>query len=147
MNSMRKHVKLNKQSESQIVSGIFSQCEVEIKLTSNSPLDKKLNSDQLLTLSQNDLFTIGAHTLSHKILGYCSQTIAEKEISKSTEWIAKFLNNENTHFSYPEGFAESFTPFTESILKKCGVTSSVTTLPGNNKIPSNLYRLKRINVI
>lgn len=62
-----------------------------------------LNWDQLKTLSEHPLVTIGGHTENHVSLGYLSEKEQEQEVESNRNKIKDYLGKEPLFFAYPYG--------------------------------------------
>ena len=83
-----------------------------------------MNVDELRTLGNNSLFTIGAHTVNHPALG--TQTADQQifEINQSKEVLQGWLNKKINSFAYPYG---NYDTMTTSIINEAGFENAVTT--------------------
>ena len=113
---------------------------------SKNILDKKMTIKQLLSIDQNELFTIGGHSHKHKIFSQLSQKEVKKDISISINFLKKVLNKEITHYSYPEGQKDSFTTRDIRILKDKKILCCPNAIHGFNTNKTNLFNLNRIFV-
>lgn len=104
---------------------------------------RSLTKQELITLSQNPLIEIGAHTMNHPHLSTLSIMEQEYEISDSKKKLEDLLNKPITLFSYPFGGAEDFNNKTIEILKKTGLECSCTTIRGSIKNNTSTFLLPR----
>jgi peptidoglycan/xylan/chitin deacetylase (PgdA/CDA1 family) len=95
-------------------------------------LDRKLSWDDVRQLEEDSLFTVGGHGRTHRILGYLDQHEMRSEVSTCLSQLRTLGNCRASHFSYPEGFAGSYTEDLIAELTQQGVTTGVTTMPGGN---------------
>ena len=107
---------------------------------------RKMDWDDVISLSQNSLFEVGGHTHTHCILGHTSKENIEFEIKKNQFLLKKFMSREPKHFSYPEGKSYSFNNLVIDTLKKYKYKSSVTTLENINDYEVDLFKLNRITI-
>ena len=149
LNDVRYIIKTSyKYNSEKIVQSVYSQCNATIINHSNADLDKKMNWQQVKEISDNNLFTIGAHTHTHQILSHLDSKNMRYEIENSINILKKKCNFKCIkHFSYPEGFNGSFNDKTINILKQNKIECSPTTVIGLNDINTDLFKLKRINII
>lgn len=108
--------------------------EIFNNLTDNiyqKTVEQVLNWDQIISLSQEPLATIGAHTVNHYSLRNLPQKIAEQEIIKSKEEIESQIRKRVEHFAYPYGGPNQISRREVKIAKKYGFKTAVTTIPGN----------------
>ena len=125
---------------------IWRQLDIET-FEPDSDLDQKMNWAQIRELSQNDLFTIGGHSHTHRILAYLDRSELESEIRISLKKLREHLDEPVEHYSYPEGLAHCYSNQVINVLKRYGIVCSPTAEPGSNHIGDSLFHLKRIMVI
>lgn len=90
-----------------------------------------LSWEQIIELSNDDLVTIGAHTVSHKPLSKLSETEARKEIEDSKKLIEEKINKPVNHFAYPYGGIDTCGEREFLIVKEAGYLSATTIRQGN----------------
>lgn len=148
LDEVRRNVKGNKNiNPNEIVQTIYNQCGKKVITSGDGPLDQKLTWEQVRELSRDPLFTVGAHTHTHAILGYLDRAQMKIEIDIPIQMLkSKGGVSEVRHFSYPEGFQGSFTGETIELLKARGVVCSPTAIKGVNRASSDPFRLFRIMV-
>lgn len=148
LNEVRKNVKGSRDiNPNEIVQIIYDQCGEKVIASNDDPLDQKLTWAQVHQLSRDPLFTVGAHTHTHPILGYLNRAQMKVEIDTPIEMLKSKANiSEVRHFSYPEGFQGSFTEETIKLLKAQGVVCSPTAIEGINEAGSDPFHLFRIMV-
>jgi peptidoglycan/xylan/chitin deacetylase (PgdA/CDA1 family) len=111
-----------------VMREVFSAAEVNLE----SALERDaLTKPQVLTLSLNQLVTIGSHTVSHPRLSQLSEANAAEEMLQGRQQLESLLNRPVTHFAYPFGREDACGQREYAIAKKLGFTSAVTTMPGN----------------
>ena len=88
---------------------------------------RALTSDELRTLASDDLFEIGAHTVTHPLLS--SQPVDEQraELNNSKEWLEEFLNRPVSSFSYPYGGSQHYSADTVRLAREAGFSRACTT--------------------
>jgi len=101
-----------------------------------------LSWNQVIEMNKNGI-SIGAHTKSHQNLTELSEQEAKIEISEGKKEIEKRINKKINCFSYPYGY---FNDKIKELVKEAGFDCACTTIRGNNRLPSDLFELKRINV-
>ncbi len=89
-----------------------------------------LDWDALRTLAAEPLCTIGAHTLTHPILGALDPATAETEIAGSKSVIEERLGRAIRHFAYPVGDPAAAGPREFAMARGAGFDTAVTTRPG-----------------
>jgi peptidoglycan/xylan/chitin deacetylase (PgdA/CDA1 family) len=104
------------------------------KLYSGSDFDKYfLTWSQVNDLKNDNLFEIGAHTISHPVLSHLKYTEQLYEIKKSIHRLETKLGVRIAHFSYPFGSENDFDEHTKNICRDLGVFA-YTTQKGNNSL-------------
>lgn len=83
-----------------------------------------MSKDQLLELADKDLFSIGAHTVSHPALAYHSEEVQRQEITQSKVFLAALTGMDIDSFAYPSG---NFNETTVNVLKQQGFRAAFTT--------------------
>jgi peptidoglycan/xylan/chitin deacetylase (PgdA/CDA1 family) len=149
LNDIRSRGKSNKNFiPSEIVATIYDQCDKGAITSSDDPVDRKMNWDQVEELAKDPLFTVGGHSHTHVILSGLDDRGLALEIDESIEMLRARTGNSNVnHFSYPKGFQGSYTQETIDALVSCGVVSSMSTLEGVNDLHTPLFHLRRITVV
>jgi peptidoglycan/xylan/chitin deacetylase (PgdA/CDA1 family) len=109
-------------------------------------LDQKLNWDQVRELHSNELFTVGGHGHTHRILEYLPRSELEGEIALSIETLERRLGTKVEHYSYPEGLAYCYSDRVIEVLRRHGIRCSPSAEHGINRHGEDLFRLKRIMV-
>ena len=131
-----------------LVRYIYKQCGINETRSSDGPLDKKMNWNQLFKLHNNKLFSVGGHSHNHVSLGLLEKKEMKSEIHKSINYLKNKGDIESQHYSYPEGQDIDFNKNVEIVLKINGIKCCPTAIEGqNNNIISNLFNLKRIMVV
>ena len=103
-----------------------------------------LNWDQVNDLKNDNLFEIGAHTVSHPILSRLSYVEQDREIQKSIQCLESRLGVKIEHFSYPFGSENDFNESSKSICKDLDIFA-YTTQKGNNSLFEK-QSIKRIGI-
>jgi peptidoglycan/xylan/chitin deacetylase (PgdA/CDA1 family) len=85
---------------------------------------------QIAELGRHPLATIGAHTVSHKMLAKWPIEVARAEMLESKERIEAMLGRPVVHFAYPVGDSTSAGPREFALAQELGFASAVTTRPG-----------------
>lgn len=127
---------------------IYQQCGEPVIMTSDDAIDLKLTWDQVNELASQSLFDVGGHTHTHAILGFLDSDEMRFELDTSIDMLrSKARIPEVRHFSYPEGFAGSFTDDTIRMLKERGIVCSPTAIKGINSLDADPFYLRRIFVV
>jgi peptidoglycan/xylan/chitin deacetylase (PgdA/CDA1 family) len=86
--------------------------------------------DDLRTLDQDPLATIGGHTKGHYALAKLSEKEARAQMAGSIKRIEKELGRPCRHFSYPYGSADAAGPREFELAAELGLETAVTTRKG-----------------
>ncbi|WP_168204053.1 polysaccharide deacetylase family protein [Aliikangiella coralliicola] len=111
-----------------------------------SDKDKHLSWDDLETLKNEPLITLGAHSFNHYPLAMCDNSLAEFEILESIRQLENKLDIKIDHFSYPRGHVEDFNDFHKQVLSSAGISSAVSTIRGVNRLNVDMYSIKRVGL-
>lgn len=110
-------------------------------------LDQKMSWRQVRELSQNELFTVGGHGHTHRILGFLPPDQLEREIAISIETMRSHLHKPAQHYSYPEGLENCYSEQVIKVLQGHGIVCSPSAMHGTNRFGDNLFNLRRIQVV
>jgi peptidoglycan/xylan/chitin deacetylase (PgdA/CDA1 family) len=119
------------------------------KLNANWQKSLALSWEDIASLAQHPLITIGGHTLNHLSLKAQDITIAEKEIRDNKEEIESYLNQKIQHFVYPYGSLKDAGQREYEILQKLGYKTGFLNHPGNvffPKISLDFYKIPRMGL-
>lgn len=86
-----------------------------------------LSADQVRTLSEDPLVTIGAHSMSHPALLQLDDAACRREIRGSGERLAAVIGRPIAHFAYPFGNRAAYGPREERLVRESGYTTAATT--------------------
>jgi len=114
--------------------------------TSARPDRRVLNSDEIKILAKDDLIEIGAHGVSHLVMGEQPLDAQWKEISNSKQYLEGSLNKSVTKFSYPYGGPGDVTGETIKLVQKAGFKLACANVPESVTRRSNLFFLPRFLV-
>lgn len=103
--------------------------------------DAYLTWDQVRSLDQNPLFTIGAHTVDHLDLAKQPEEVQRFEIVEGKHQLEAQLGHAIYHFCYPYG---SFNDRALQIVREAGFVTATTTVPGVYQTGNGLFTLKRV---
>jgi peptidoglycan/xylan/chitin deacetylase (PgdA/CDA1 family) len=90
-----------------------------------------LSWDQLKSLAQDSLVTIGVHTVTHAALAELPLEEAGKEIGAAREELEQRLGTPIKHIAYPYGSPEACGPREFQMAQQMGFTLGLTTKRGN----------------
>ena len=103
-------------------------------------VDSMLTWNQVIEMSRNGV-EIGAHTVSHPLLSYESDTTVERELCISKQTLEEKLGKKVRAFAYPNGdWDERVRRWVEQI----GYESAFTTRPGWHHLGQDRYTIRRI---
>ena len=105
--------------------------------------DLVMDWEQLRSVADNPLCTIGAHTVHHYELAKLSKEQAREEMAQSANIIEAQLGTRPTHFSYPLGGPLSCGPREFELAREFGFRTAVTTRPGG-LYPHHLEQLTEL---
>ncbi|MGL4637756.1 MAG: polysaccharide deacetylase family protein [Beijerinckiaceae bacterium] len=89
-----------------------------------------LDWDGLRALNTDPLCTIGAHTLTHPLLGPQSADFARHEVVRSREILQEKLQRPIKHLAYPVGDPVAAGQREFAVARELGFATAVTTRPG-----------------
>ncbi len=138
------HRQLKQQADSlkrQVVDHVVSKYGDE-----SSAERTMMNWDEVRQLAQDDLFTIGAHTVTHPILSRVSHDHAVHEIMDCKNLLEDKLGRSVDFLAYPNGGKEDINDDVISIVKKSEYSAACTTISGVNMPGDYAFMLKRIDV-
>ncbi len=121
--------------KTELLKSIFTTEEL------SEPLHTVLSWDEIKQLANEQLVTIGAHTVSHPRLSQLSNEQAEQEITQSIKLIEQHTGKKIKHFAYPFGDTQSFGQREINILKLNNIQTATTTLSKNITRQSLKYPL------
>ncbi len=97
----------------------------------NSMLQSEMMSwDEIKTLAEDPLCTIGTHTVHHYALARLEKEQAVAEISDGAQILEAALGEKPKHFAYPYGYSLAAGRRDFEIVAELGFASAVTTRPG-----------------
>jgi len=105
-----------------------------------------MNWEEVRQLAQDDLFTIGAHTVTHPILSRVSHGQAVHEIADCKHLLEAKIGQSIDFFAYPNGGKEDVNDDIISIVQKAKYKAAFTTISGFNASGDKAFDLKRIDV-
>ena len=107
-----------------------------------------LNWDELRSLAQDPLVTIGAHTRSHFALSQLSEAGVREEVLAGRRILEHQLDRLCRHFSFPYGDELSCGPRDFKAVKDLGFATAVTTREGllQHRHVDDLHALPRLSL-
>ena len=145
LNHIREKVKSDCSLNPNLVANdVFDQLGIEQVQSSNDDIDLKMNWQQVRELSEDDGFTIGGHSHTHRTLSFLGKEELEAEIERSTKLLLEKAGVSPRHYSYPEGLEHCYSDEVVETLKAFGVQCCPTAIDGTNDINNSLFDLRRI---
>lgn len=128
-----------------VVAELAAKAEIDPLMTVRSLC---MSWDELRGLADEPLASIGAHTLTHPMLGKHDINLANHEIADSRNIIVNELGVEVNHFAYPVGDPSSAGPREFEMARKDGFLTAVTTRPGMlfKEHADHLHALPRLSL-
>ena len=144
VNQIKQTCKRLQDSEArQIISNLCRESRIEPQVSASHNY-RKITWDQVCRLDAEELFTIGAHTVNHRILSLLPEHEMIEEIDGSLSVLREKLGHEMVHFSYPEGQEHHYNQRVIEVLKDRGVVCSPSAVDGINDVKTDLFHLRRI---
>ncbi len=128
-----------------VIYELIQQTEI-IPNKNSHPNYQTLSWEEVRSLSSDDLFTIGGHTHTHTILSSLNNDDLRYEIKHCLKILSNELNQNISHFSYPEGQYNHFNNEVINILKDNHVICCPSAINGVNDYSDDLFHLKRVMV-
>ena len=102
------------------------------KISPGELLDQDaMTADQLRTLAENPLVTIGGHGFTHQPLASLQEAEARREIVANRRHLERITGRQVVHFSYPYGNTAACTWREAELVRSAGFRSAFTTRIGN----------------
>jgi len=102
-----------------------------------------MNWGQIREMQEDDLITIGSHTVNHNLLSVMQPEELEAEVGGARRDIKEILGVLTDLFAYPNGQERDFNQQSLDYLTRSGFTSAVTTIPDLIKIRDDPLQLNR----
>tara|TARA_B100000795_G_scaffold239743_1_gene201559 strand:- start:92 stop:1051 length:960 start_codon:yes stop_codon:yes gene_type:complete len=136
--------KVDVNSKERVLNSLKDLTKIEPK-PSNAKNYEMLSWDDLKSINDDPLFTIGCHTLYHDIM---SSHNDEKRMFRDVELsigLLEFNLNENIiHYSYPEGQKNDYNQRVIDKLKESKIVCSPSAIHGINPHHTDIFNLFRI---
>jgi peptidoglycan/xylan/chitin deacetylase (PgdA/CDA1 family) len=147
LKAVRRYVKNDPNCDSnQFADALCAQLGRPGLITSDDPLDKKLNWKQMRVTHGNGLLLFGGHTHTHPILSFLPPDRLAFELDTSLKLMREKADVGPLHYSYPEGLAHCFSDSVIAELKVRGVRCCPTAMDGVNRAGADPFHLLRIMV-
>ena len=105
--------------------------------------DRALNEEELLSLVDDGLIEIGAHTMTHARLSSLCPADQWKEIVDCKKILEIIIKKEIISFAYPFGKKEDYTNVSRKLVKKAGFKCACSNFPRIVRWGSDVYQLPR----
>ena len=107
-----------------------------------------MNWDEVRTIGDHPLVTIGAHTVNHYNLSRLSEERAMAEMVNSAKILAIETGRKPVHLAYPYGYASAVGQREVDMAREAGFASAVTTRHGvlRPEHAEHLHALPRISI-
>jgi peptidoglycan/xylan/chitin deacetylase (PgdA/CDA1 family) len=114
---------------------------------SQLPRARKMDGATLRTLQDSGLWTVGAHTRSHRVLSQLDPGDCREEIFGCRDDLTRVLEQAPRYLAYPYGKPEHVGELAPRWAAEAGFSASFSTVPGGNGAQADLHRLKRVEFI
>lgn len=112
--------------------------------TGPDPLAHGLKPPEIVSLAEDGLIEVGAHSVTHRPLARLLVAEQRSEVQDSKHDLETLLHRPVTAFSYPYGLARDFTAETVSLLRDCGFAYACTNVVDVAWRKSDPLRLPRL---
>lgn len=116
--------------EDEMLTLIAWLAQKAVVASSDLTRDLCMRWSEIAAMAGDPLCTIGAHTLTHPMLGRHRIEFARDEIRRSKAIIEERMARPVRHFAYPVGDPLSAGPREFALAREAGFASAVTTRPG-----------------
>jgi peptidoglycan/xylan/chitin deacetylase (PgdA/CDA1 family) len=127
---------IKEKDRKKIIQDLKKRCKKRI-------LREAMEIEEVKSLAQNPLVTIGSHTVHHALTANCTDNELEFEIKESKEKLQEWTNKEVKYFSYPNG---RFDGRERKILKESGYKLAATDKKRFITKNDDLYLIPRIGI-
>ncbi len=107
---------------------------------------RPLSWEELQTLADHPLVSIGSHAWTHRRLSELPLTEQDNEMAQSKSTLETRLHKPVNWFAYPYGDKRSFSEETIACLKRTGFAAACTNIMGANRVGDSLWTLRRTRV-
>jgi peptidoglycan/xylan/chitin deacetylase (PgdA/CDA1 family) len=133
---------LTDEVRSQLLSGIRPSSQERTP----RPSHRTLHEQELAELASDDLFEIGAHTVTHPLLAAQPAEDQFSEVQESKAWLERRLERPVTSFSYPYGGTGHYNAATVHAVRAAGFARACTTTPRDFSSGASPWEIGRLNV-
>ncbi|MFA6715796.1 MAG: polysaccharide deacetylase family protein [Victivallaceae bacterium] len=128
------------QERRKFIGQLVKQAQVELNTRTQY---RPLTIEELKQLSENELVTIGSHTVNHPRLAELPQSDQEYEINTGKAELEAILGNPVDTFSYPFGNLDDFSDITMKICKLANINKAAANFPGQTHSWTAPYQIPR----
>lgn len=107
---------------------------------------RPLTPEELHSLADSELVTIGGHTISHPVLSDLPSGEQLWEIDTGASMLEQVIDRSVTSFAYPYGGRSEINEMSVAAARTAGFTQAVANVPGLVRAGANLHRLPRFVV-
>lgn len=108
--------------------------------------EKFMHWDEAQQIVEDELVTIGSHTVSHKSLTSLNNEALKHEVEDSKSMIEQKLGISVDFFSYPYGTPRDFNDHTAQTISTGGYKLACTSINGINSKHVNPFKLRRTKI-
>lgn len=110
--------------------------------------DLVMSGEELAAFARHPLVTLGAHTVSHRSLGFLDPATVADEVRRSADYVEEITGRRPPAFAYPYGDGRSVTDESMRAVEEAGCRLAVTTSPRtlDHQSCGHLFRLPRISL-
>lgn len=127
---------IKEKDRKKIIQDLKKRCKKKV-------IREVMEIEEVKSLAQNPLITIGSHSVHHALTVNCTDNELEFEIKESKEKLREWSNKEVKYFSYPNG---RFDGRERKILKESGYKFAATDKKRFITKNDDLYLIPRIGI-
>ena len=127
---------IKEKDRKKIIQDLKKRCKKKV-------IREVMEIEEVKSLAQNPLITIGSHSVHHALTVNCTDNELEFEIKESKEKLREWANKEVKYFSYPNG---RFDGRERKILKESGYKLAATDKKRFITNNDDLYLIPRIGI-
>jgi len=110
------------------------------------PTHRTMTAEEVRSLSEGGLITIGSHTVTHTVLSALTSAEQREELEQSRVALEEILEKPVSAFAYPFGGKSDYTEETMRLLRETGYDCACSNFPGVVRARTDRYQLPRIGV-
>jgi peptidoglycan/xylan/chitin deacetylase (PgdA/CDA1 family) len=132
-------------TKNQVIASLRQETGVAAMATA-SPNYETMSWEEIRSLDAHPLFTIGGHSVDHRILSRLPEADMRREIDDSLQTLERHLGHEIVHYAYPEGQSDHYNDAVIAHLRRKGIRCCPSAISGVNGPRESLFHLRRIMV-